>query len=73
MKKFKDILNGDGIDTIESFYSLLWSTNESAENLVFDFRLPNTIVFKDHCPFSWFFSDKHGIIKKKNTENSFID
>ena len=47
-KIFQDVLNGNGL--IENFYSLLWLKPPSAENIHFDFRLPNTIVIKHHNP-----------------------
>lgn len=58
MSRFIDVLNDNGL--IENFYSLLWLKPDTAENIIFDFRLPNTIVFKDHCPASWYFSDNKG-------------
>jgi len=46
-KNYKKILNGNGL--IENFYSLLW-LKPNPEPINFDFRLPNTIVFKNHYP-----------------------
>ena len=60
-------LNHDGISY--NLYKILWKEhNKMWTNL--DVLIPDTIIFFKHKPAIWFFSNKHGKIKKKSHHNT---
>ena len=61
------MLNATGL--LESFYTLLWLKRDADEPREFDFFLPHTIVYEEHKPKTWFFSNKQGHILRKKSKN----
>jgi hypothetical protein len=56
-------MEGDGY--LSSLYYLLWWK----DNVLLKpahFNIPNTILFKFNIPIAWFFTNKHGRVKKKD-------
>jgi len=36
-------------------------------------NIPDTVIFENKQPLFWYYSDQKGLIKKKKTENLFLD
>lgn len=65
-QKINRLLNGDGL--LDDIFPLLW-TKPQDDTISFNFRLPNTIIFRDRKPTYWFFSNKQGVILKKKIQS----
>lgn len=63
-----ELKNSDGIQN--SFFYILWSKSKWSRNL--KICLPNTVLFDDGVPVTWFFTGKQGTILKKSTPNTTI-
>lgn len=61
-----ELKNSDGIQN--SFFYILWSKSKWSRNL--KLRVPNTILFDDGVPVTWFFTGKQGSILKKSIPNT---
>lgn len=61
-----ELKNSDGVQS--SFFYFLWS--QSRISRLMRFRIPNTIMYEDGVPTSWFFSGKKGNILKKSATNT---
>ena len=46
----------------------LWSKN-TARAPIFSFNLAETVILRQGCPQTWYFSSKEGYILRKNTSN----
>ena len=57
-------LEGNGIS--EAFFNLLWSKDELNFGPIVN--IPDTVVFKDGLPISWYFTSLDGRIKRKKRE-----
>lgn len=61
----EDLKNIEGDGFVSSLYYLLWLKDKVLEERS-KFMIADTIIFKFDAPIVWFFSDKHGQVKKKH-------
>ena len=70
---FEKKLEKDGI--FDKLYHYLWAFSDYfIEDVArLHLNIPDTVIFENKQPLFWYYSDKNGFIRKRKTENLFID
>ena len=66
-------LEKDGV--FDKLYHYLWAFSDYFKEDVarLHIHIPDTVIFENKQPLFWYYSDQNGLIKKKKTENLFLD
>lgn len=70
---FEKEFEQDGVS--DKFYHYLWASNDYFKEDVAKLKLniPDTVIFENKQPIFWYYSDSNGFIRKKKSENLFLD